>query len=599
MSSIRAIMRASTLGPSAVLGPGLLAMLAALFEGFGTGLLIPFLKGFIDGDFAFLRERRMGRLVLDFLPDNVQNDNKALFLLILSAVILTTLIRIWLSYKSNILFAERTRYGLHKLRCNLFDRLMLFGKSFFDQSKLGELANTVLKVTEQITHYANILHSVVLNFFMLIAYVTLMCFISWELVLLVIALVPVYYFSTSRSIRNLQRSATEYGTHESKLSNFFYDIVGNVELVTLKGRQKQESEEFAAGSNASYVSSYRQDSDYLLLGPIQELAALGAAIVMTIFIFFVLIHQPARDVSGLLVFLYLLKRSTTTMRALGDVRGMLAQVSGFGADVAALLDPELDRHIIPNGQTTFPGLVSEISVEHLTFSYDNGVTVLKDVSATFEHGKLTALVGPSGSGKTTLVNILLRLYDCPPGTVYVDGVDIREFDQNSLRSRIALVSQNTSLFNGSLRSNLAYGLTDVSDEQLMEALQKAHLDEFVSSIPEGLDTVLGDRGVRLSGGQKQRLSIARAILTEPELLILDEATSSLDATTERYVQEALDQILPGRTAIVIAHRFSTLQNADKIITLSNGEVVETGALKELLDSNGLFSTLWKDQELFC
>jgi ABC-type multidrug transport system fused ATPase/permease subunit len=209
---------------------------------------------------------------------------------------------------------------------------------------------------------------------------------------------------------------------------------------------------------------------------------------------------------------------------------------------------------------------------------------------------MTAVVGPTGSGKSTLIHLLMRFYDCPEGTIFIDGKDIREFSLDSLLRHMALVSQETLLLHDSLRNNIAYGLKDVPDGAVEKAVEQARLSGLIDKLPEGLDTLIGDRGMKLSGGEKQRVSIARALLKGSEILILDEATSSLDSQTEQLIQEAIDEAIHGRTAIVIAHRLSTIKNADNIVVLNDGIIKEQGSLEDLLKQEGLFKQLWDQQK---
>ena len=256
---------------------------------------------------------------------------------------------------------------------------------------------------------------------------------------------------------------------------------------------------------------------------------------------------------------------------------------------------EEGKYFVRGGATTFPGLQHSINFKNLTFSYFDDRQVLQGVSFDVQKGKMTAIVGPTGGGKSTLISLLMRYYDCPPSTLFIDGTDIREFTLESYLGRVALVSQETLLLHDTLRYNITYGLHDVSEERLQEALKRARLQDFIGKLPQGLDTLIGDRGVRLSGGEKQRVSIARALLKNAEILILDEATSSLDSRTEALIQEAIDDAVSGRTSIVIAHRLSTIKHADKIIVVDEGRIAEQGMLQELLEKEGAFFALWEQQ----
>ncbi|HLD09435.1 MAG TPA: ATP-binding cassette domain-containing protein, partial [Methylophilaceae bacterium] len=256
------------------------------------------------------------------------------------------------------------------------------------------------------------------------------------------------------------------------------------------------------------------------------------------------------------------------------------------------------KFFVPDGSKEFRGLKRAIEFKNVTFTYPSGREVLHAVSFRVRAGSMTALVGPTGAGKSTIINLLMRLYDSAPDSILIDAVDIREFSLASLRAHVALVSQDTQLFNDTLARNITYGLEQVPEEKLTAAVRAARLEEFVARLPKGLGTEIGDRGVQLSGGEKQRVSIARALLKDADILILDEATSALDSKTERLVQEAIDEAVAGRTSIVIAHRLSTIQHADHIVVLDEGRVVEQGSLNELLKRRGVFHGLWEAQKFY-
>ncbi len=258
-----------------------------------------------------------------------------------------------------------------------------------------------------------------------------------------------------------------------------------------------------------------------------------------------------------------------------------------------------DKFIVPHGNIDFQGLKERIQFNRLNFSYYKDRQILFDVSFSVEKGKMVAIVGSTGAGKTTLVNLLLRFYDCPPNAILLDGVDVRDFTIKSLLDQSTYVSQETLLFSDTLKANIIYGLKEVPGEEvIIDALKKSRLYDFVASLPQGLDTYIGDRGVKLSGGEKQRVAIARVILRNAPILILDEATSSLDSKTERLIQEAIDEAVKNKTVVVIAHRLSTVKNADKIVVIENGRFIEEGSLEQLIGKKGKFYEYWEEQKFY-
>jgi len=299
------------------------------------------------------------------------------------------------------------------------------------------------------------------------------------------------------------------------------------------------------------------------------------------------------------VFFFVLKRCMWTFGFLNQLQVSFAAARGQVLEIMSVLDDH-EKYFVPDGQVEFTGLKREIEFHHLNFSYPGHIQALKDITFSIDKGKMTAIVGSSGSGKTTLVHLIMRFYDSLPGSLKIDGVDIRDFSVASLHSKIALVSQDALLINASLRFNLTYGMNGevVKEEKMNDILERARLSDFVKNLPMGLETEIGDRGIRLSGGEKQRVAIARAILHNPEILLLDEATSALDTQTEQLIQEAIDELIKDKTGIVVAHRLSTIQHADKVIVIEKGRMVEEGSLQMLLSSKGKFYEYWEAQKFY-
>jgi subfamily B ATP-binding cassette protein MsbA len=258
-----------------------------------------------------------------------------------------------------------------------------------------------------------------------------------------------------------------------------------------------------------------------------------------------------------------------------------------------------DKCFISEGTSELKKIDEKIEFQHLNFSYSQGTEALKDINFSVNKGEMTAIIGSSGGGKTTLINMIMRFYKPSSGRIEIDGVDITNFTLKSLRNKIALVSQETFLFNASLRFNMLYGLNrEVDDKTLFDAMEKAQISDFILSLPRGIDTEIGDRGVKLSGGERQRISIARAILKNAEVIILDEATSSLDSITENKIKIAIEELTQDKTTIAIAHRLSTIKNTNNIVVLEKGRIVEQGQPEELLKKKGKFYQYWQEQKFF-
>jgi subfamily B ATP-binding cassette protein MsbA len=282
------------------------------------------------------------------------------------------------------------------------------------------------------------------------------------------------------------------------------------------------------------------------------------------------------------------------IKSLSSVQNIVQEGLAAATRVFGLMDREPEITDAPGAATLAP-LAREITYAGVGFAYDGRENVLHDIDFTVRRGEVVALVGPSGAGKSTLLNLLPRFYDPTGGAIRIDGHDIRRVTLASLREQIGVVTQQTILFNDSVRHNVAYGRLTATQGEILHALQDAHAYDFVMALPEGLDTLIGEQGVRLSGGERQRLAIARALLKDPPILILDEATSSLDSESEREVQQALDRLIIGRTTLVIAHRLSTVRNADRIIAMEDGRIVEIGSHAELLAAGGLYRRLYEMQ----
>jgi subfamily B ATP-binding cassette protein MsbA len=369
-------------------------------------------------------------------------------------------------------------------------------------------------------------------------------------------------------------------------------------LVKLYNNEERERSNFAAQNKQLRQAEFSIDKKTNLLFPLQEISFLILTLLIVSLMAYLFVKERTGSLASYMIYFYLLRRSQQGMGVFNSLKVAFASISGPVNAIKNILSDE-EKYFVPQGNVEFKGLKEKIEYNHLNFSYYKDRQIIHDLSFSIEKGKKVALVGATGAGKTTLVSLLLRFYDCPAGSVLIDGVDIRSFTTKSLLERFACVSQETLLFSDTLRANIVYGLkSPPSDEALSEALKKARLSDFVASLPQGLETYIGDRGVKLSGGEKQRVAITRAMLKAGEILILDEATSSLDSVTERLIQEAIEEVVKDKTVIVIAHRLSTVKNTDKIVVIESGRFIEEGTLQQLIDKKGKFYEYWQEQKFY-
>ncbi|OLT61310.1 heterocyst formation ABC transporter subunit HepA [Moorena bouillonii] len=563
-----------------------LTILSSLLEGFGLGFILNFLQNITDPNATPIQT---GINWLDIWLLGVNRPVNERIYRISALILITT----WL--RSAFMFGGR-RYSmitqmnlLDRLRKKLFEQLQRLSLGYFSHSRSGSLVYSLTTELEKINQAFDVTAVMFTRVSLLVVYVTSMFLLSWQLSIASLMLFSLMSVGLSNLVKRLRETSFDVSNAGSKFTSVAVEFINGIRTVKAFASQDFERRRFYDASENVANITIKSASFGYAIEPIAESVATTILIGMIIVAFNIFVPNGQMQAASLLTFLFVLFRVIPIVRLINNARGRLGEFTGPMNNIKELLRTD-NKPYLQNGNVEFSGLQRAIEFASVDFGYDPSNLVLHDITLTINKGETTALVGASGSGKTTLADLIPRFYDPTAGQVIIDGIDIQEFEINSVRRKLAIVSQDTFIFNTSVRNNIAYGSEQVNEVAIREAAKLANALDFILDLPEGFETQLGDRGVRLSGGQRQRLAIARALLRAPEILILDEATSALDSVSERLIQESLEKLSVGRTVITIAHRLSTISKADKVVVLEQGRIVEQGKYEELLEKRG---NLWK------
>lgn len=533
-------------------------------------------------------------IIKDMIDEVWADKNGTMLNWIAASIIAIFIVRGLFWYGQNYLMSYVGQSVIIDIRAAVFKKLQRLSVSFYDKNKTGTIMSYV-------TNDVNALQSamventieMITEGFILIGSVVAMIYLDWRLTLFTVCTFPVVLWFMEFFGKKIRKTGGRIQECTADITSVLQESVASARVIKSFVREDYEVDRFDVENKANFRANMKNAQLMATLTPVVELVA---AIGVTMIIWYGgnNVINGTITAGSLVAFLTYAVNISNPIKRLTRVIGNIQKALAAAQRVFMIID--MPEEIAESRDAKqLPEVSGKVEFQNVSFAYNDKGNVITDLSFSVKPGEVIAIVGPSGAGKSTIANLLPRFYDVNKGDIKIDGHSVREVTLDSLREQVGIVPQETMLFNGSVYNNILYGRLDATKEEIEAAAKAANAHDFIMQLTDGYETKLGDRGVNLSGGQRQRIAIARAILKNPRILILDEATSALDTESERVVQEALDRLMVGRTSFVIAHRLSTVKNADKILVLEKGNLVESGTHDELLALDGLYAHLYKIQ----
>jgi ATP-binding cassette subfamily B protein len=562
-----------------------LGLLAVAGEG-AANLLEPWpLKIVLD---EVLRSRESHAAVANWVHTLVGTDKFAMLRFACVAVLAIAALDAIASYLEKYLTTSVGQWISYDLRRRVYSHMQKLSLAFHDQERTGDLISRVTSDIDAIQSFITQgLLGILINLITLIGMISVMFYLNWRFTLIALSVAPVLFGVVYSYTRRIKKASRAVRKKEGEITSVVEEVLSSIRVVKAFAREDFEVKRLEEEGLEGVELALRARSLKARLTPIVDLiVAVGTCLVLWFGAHLVL--SGSLSAGAMVVFILYLSKMYKPMQELSKMTDTYSKAAVGYERIREVLEAANEVKDTRRAIRA-PRFRGAIEFDNVSFNYVPDTPILEDVSFSIEPGQLAALVGPTGAGKTSIISLIARFYDPLSGTVKIDGTDIRRFQQRSLRQQISFVLQETMLFHAPVWQNIAYGKPEASREEIVRAAERANASEFIEKLPQGYDTVLGDRGMTLSGGQRQRLAIARAVIRDTPILIMDEPTSGLDSASEKLVFEALDRLIRNKTAIVIAHRLSTVRNANVIFVVQDGRIVEHGRHDELLEQGGLYA----------
>ncbi|HEY3442864.1 MAG TPA: ABC transporter ATP-binding protein [Paludibaculum sp.] len=524
----------------------------------------------------------------------VGSDKMAVLNFAVIAVAVIAVVGALSSYAEKNLTTSVGQWVMHDLRRTLYQHIHRLSLAEHDEKRTGDLIGRVTSDIESIQSFiTTALLGILTNVLTLVGIIGVMLYLNWRFTLISLAIAPVLFLAVYLFTRRIKKASRDVRKKQSELVSLVEEVLTSIRVVKAFAREKYEEERFERQSLENVETALVARNIKTRLSPVVEIiVAIGTCLMLGYGARLVLAGELTAG--ALVVFLLYLGKMYKPMRELAKMTDTVSSASVGFERIREVLETESGLRDLPRARRAKP-FKGDVEFEKVSFSYNPDQVILNDVSFSIGAGQVAAFVGPTGSGKSTIINLIARFYDPVSGVVKIDGTDIRKYTMKSLREQISFVLQETLLFHAPVWENIAYGRPEADREEIIEAAKLANAHEFIEKMPEGYNTMIGERGVSLSGGQRQRIAIARAVIRNTPMLVLDEPTSGLDAASEQSVFEALGRLMEGRTSIVIAHHLATIRRANIIFVVKDNAIVERGTHDELMALHGLYSELYEIQ----